>query len=730
MNEMLFDDLEEGEIADDIVPEPIVQKKLKPLPRRYVINDKKLRSRHRKKNCKHTTEHHKRKSNKSNFHSHAKQSMKHHKTCHKHDSIRHSNCHFNREKIIEVNSDNEVSPYSHKKVPVVKCAFKNYTSPPRKVLNEDTSKSLTAKHKVVNSNYPKFLSEYKKLPNGQNKLKNISNFNDPCSSANEKQFNKNSSEKNENLKSKLKCENLPPAVEVIDITDDEDEEELRRLALATCLKRSATVPEISSEDSSSKNICSESELPAAIDSDNYEIVDMDVDNESENFDKIGDLFTIDTTPTYFSELNQDSSINQVDKVVNGFLQNITEETYQNFHNEVFNQKVNNDLYTNFEIDKSRLPPSQLDDEFEEELLRAELIANMKSMRQNSETVLKKENILSSDALLVNDKFKNVIPKETRVVKLKSDNCNERIVNINRDTDVDEGLKDERTVSILKDTDLKETPFVTKSRTVSSYKKPNLTSNVNPSVRKADIKVKLNNVQSVASSVPNIISLPQERIVISLNNETSSDDSDQEEDFQAKQPEKNPAVASLEALISNARLQSDEKKNPPNINGTSDALSCLSKAQQEEYNSLIKILAKNKDPFVQSSQLEVKKVTEDPNLILLKKKIHIAKDNCEKEKVLMSTTEKEVEKRKRSYMLSKIKTQHLKEQLIAAEKVRKANLQIWTKCSSELQTLKKSVSKRQALIKSLQTKISAYFPETVSNGLSPMSSITSEEYLLR
>ncbi|XP_035209796.1 uncharacterized protein LOC118184259 isoform X2 [Stegodyphus dumicola] len=639
------DELEEGEIADEVYPET----KDKVLPRRYVLHENKSVTIKHKKTCKHVSHHHEEKHKKLKGVSLKQRNprKKHHKTCPKRlGKLRKyllNKIASKSKLLVPSDAETELRNDNYDLASRKKSAFKNYTSPPRKISKPQTS--VANNYGPLESKFPKLISDYMKVQAGlrtlNDSLKNVSN---------ENQLTAFDSELEGSLyiQNKSISENLPDSTTKQLNEESEDEDELRRIALAS-VRRAALdeFVENSVDASPSDSVKNSGMYSHDQETDNYEIVDMDVDENQDLNDDVDDqLFGIDTAPLH-TEFFYVESKNPVDD------QLFVIDTKPSIHNEFYNVKSESSSpnIIPHSLDKSGVSPSQLDNDFEVELLRAELIANMKSCNSGKREREEIHNVLSE-----NSEAKSPVTTPNINFSPQAPNSLETVPETKNYT------------KHLKAFDL--------HKTVLSKAKENI---------------------------------PRERLIITLNNDSSSEESDQEdEDMNQKGPlQMNSAVASLEALISDARHNSDENKcnSGDKIN---KAVSCLSKAQQEEYNALMKILAEKEKIGVPSEQIPFKKIkAHSPldDLKLLEKKLSIAKTNLEKEQQQLGKVVKEVTTKKSAYMKSKLTVQHLKEQLHAAEKVRISNLKLWSKSIDHFKTIKKSISKRQTLIKQLQIQCS-------------------------
>ncbi|GBN46924.1 hypothetical protein AVEN_213645-1 [Araneus ventricosus] len=648
MNEIIVidednDDLEEGEIADDIDPDVVLiepEEKLKQLPRRYTLHNKVSNSRH--KNCNHKE--------KNKFQNSSKlvtiHRKKHKSSCPRHSSEKH------RLKHREVHHSHNTS--------VFKSAFKNYTSPPRApAIPRKVNSDLQNSENEVN--FQNLLSDYKKAKERlslkiEKPQDNGSQKSEPASDSRKA----NTSPGKQELPDTLPMEDLTE-MKNGEESDEEDVEELRRIALATRAKKqliskadeesSNEIPKPSSNippNEVSLNHLVET-LHAECDNDshdNYEVVDMDLEEEEEDSSQIvndDSLYIIDKMPA-MSEFTPSHINGQLSQSVQG--QNSPVEN-------------GNHLLSNH---------SQPVDDFEEQLLRAEVIASMNSTRQKRQSPIK---FLTP----VEEKVSEIIAKVSML---------------------------HNTVNTLHN-EMKPKPC-------AIYSKGPLQNSVKqPPKRIIDAKSKFSNFKNnktTASPPPRSMNTVQERLIITLNNDDSStDESEEEADENVASP--NVPVSSIEALISSARQKSDAAQLN---NGGSANVSCLSKAQQEEYNSLKKLLAEKTQYSVPANTVKEKN--------LLVKKISVAKANLEKEVGIRSQIENELIEKKKNYIASKLRVQMLKEKLHAAEKIRAANLENWKQCSAKLDIVRKSVSKRESLLKLLETELNTKNTCTESNPNTP------------
>lgn len=666
------DDLEEGEITDDREPEVEILKypktKQKKLPRRYDLHDRTSNSKHR--NCKHKTKNKFKYSNKSC----ATPLRKHKSSCPRH----------NLEKYVErlSSAKNELTLFDLKpkenrnnyvSSSAIKSAFKNYTSPPR---SASTSKKISPNN-LPNSenedNFSRLLLSYKKAKehfNQKNERIDSNCLNNSLKKENTTQIINDIKEDVSPARPHSHENTLLDSVEKksSNESDDEDVDELRRIALATFAKKSIaekdSLENINEGTFDFKNVSnSPSEIPPQKSSesyhvendngsrDNYDVVDMDIDDD-ENFENVSnsDLFIIDKTPAS-SEINQKISYIEQSQThsrnVNDVVQNIP-----------------------FENGTQHLSTNQFksNDDFEEELLRAELIASLNSSQRK----------------LPSPSPCNVPMKEKFEISKKPLNSVQKTSVLKPHTVYSKGpLRN----------------LIKKSTKAVIQRKPKFSKLASKTVK---------------APLPRSINAAQERLIITLNNDTTTEESEEESDKNIAIQENVP-VSSIEALISSARQKSDVNQSKV---ANSNDVSCLSKAQQEEYNNLKKILAEKEPYSVPPPIVKEKNLPDQTHLNFLIKKISVAKVTLEKEIAKRNQLQAELIKKKQNYMASKLKFQLLKEQLHAAEKLRAANLESWKQCSAKLDVFKKSVSKWKTLIPLLESELSSRSSQLELNPLAP------------
>ncbi|XP_054708091.1 uncharacterized protein LOC129217774 [Uloborus diversus] len=635
------DDIEEGEIvsasSDSDVPSKAFCSKRKSLPRRYVLEkNKKLHSKHKRK-CKYSHHHVKKATLKM-----SSVKLKGHKKlkiCSKQDPISNSvkknartkshsnvrNPKFYSTLFSEISSNLKTSKDSDKNVDrsvlhtaIRKCSSLNVVDSPKLPDSYDKSFNELKKNGSLESNsipscnlnasvQSAALVGSDKLVNENGKLKKILNA---------------SNDTPLNVESERKAE------------ESEDEDELRRIALATCAKK------LLSENETEKNvqICSVDAIQTPpIDvqpvTDNYEIVDMELDDNIGSVDTMDDMFVIDTKPVAPDDCKKD------------FLEEAG--------------------------DTKHLPATKLDEEFEEELLRAMLLANLNSqLRKDRDDALVKKEILKNSK-----KIEKIIskPKEMKDNK-KIEKCISKPKEMLKDNN-----KIEKCISKPKQ--------INKLPLLSQKSKP-----VALPAKKVDAKV----ICPPKAQPDNTVHMPQNRIVISLADESSSDESDAE--VENNGPVAAPSVSSLEALICSARIKSDQSKTgAENTN-----VSYLSKAQQEQYNLYKKILNASDGEQALVNGKDFSHLT-NYQLKLKEKKLSIALSNYMKEKNLMANERKECLMKKAAFLKMKLKAQRLKEEWMETREMMKTNSQLYQKSVNHFKTLKKSVMKREELICNLKAE---------------------------
>lgn len=599
-------DLEEGEILDDS-PSTLSVSKNKELPRRYILRENKDIHQKHKKDCKYAIRHHAKKLAKlKKTPIKPKEVHKPYKPCpHMKSQKLNKKSNFNvfpPKRLISKNS--HLRSVSEKNGPfedINKFGPRTSRSQPENFQSKpDIAKTIES------CSFAEMLAMYKSIRSqrSESSLCNSREINDNIAKNSEgnveESCNGVATKSQEGMPDHC-VEQICEIIEIIDSScdmapksqedqkeDSDDEEELRRIALATCAKENvtteqpavnltsnipvSTIPEFLNGVSCVSNCI---DIPAV---DNYEVVDMDVDEENENStDTTNNLFVIDTKP--FLDLRENSN------------------------------------------SASREQTASSDEDFEADILRAELIESM--YRQKSTA----DEMISENKELKLDNLQDPLPNSDK--QIVPENSNSRFV---------------RTLPEMKN----------KSK----------------------------------------------RLIISLNAESSSDESDEDDPIPPNTLPENP-VASIEALISDIRQKSDDKGSD-GIEAVPEAVASLSKAQQEEYISYMKILAKKKIP--QETMEAKNKIVSSPldDLKLLEKKMLEVSEALKKKKELMTSLTKEVTAKKFMYMKSKLTAQHLKEQYVAAEKVRRLKLDAWSKSCKNFEALKKSVSDLESKTTHLQS----------------------------
>ncbi|GFT91920.1 uncharacterized protein NPIL_338201 [Nephila pilipes] len=649
-------DLEEGEITDDVEPEVEIlsypKTKPKKLPRRYVLHDRSSNSKHR--NCKHKTKNKLKKSTKFS----SMPFRKHKSSCPRHNVEKYG---LSVERLSTAKNESTLCDLKHREnrnnyVSTVKSAFKNYTSPPRaasnlrkvgpNIENEDNFSQLLLNYKKTQErcNQKNDKVDSNCLDNSSKKGNTTQIMNDRKDHVSPSQHH---SHEKLLLASTEKKENE---------SEDDDVDELRRIALATFTKKSVVDKESSVKTngvtSFDLNYVSNppSEVPAQkpLESyqvecdngshDNYDVVDMDIDDD-ENFENVSndDLFIIDKTPA-----------------VSEFSQNFSNVEHTQNHN------INiHDVSQSIPLENGihHFPPNQFksNDDFEEELLRAELIASLNSSQRKLPSLLPCKIPMKGKPEIANKTLNSV--QKIIIAKQHSVYSKRPVRNLMK--------RSSKTVVQGKSNFLKLAP------------------------------------KTLKAPPPRSINAAQERLIITLNNDTSTEESEEESDKNTAIQENVP-VSSIEALISSARQKSDVSHSKIS---NSNNVSCLSKAQQEEYNNLKKILAEKEPYSIQPPIVKEKNVPDQTHLTFLGDKISVAKTTLEKEIGKRKQMQAELMKKKQNYMASKLKVQLLKEQLHAAEKLKAANLESWKQCSAKLDVIKKSVSKWATFVRLLETELS-------------------------
>lgn len=597
----LASDLEEGEILDDSPSSPYcisnATKNHKQLPRRYVLHENKSTHKNKhKKNCRYAN-------STSNIRYHARKLAKLKKTsklkdCHK-KSCSHKNIYIpdtssssrcDKSVIKHSCPKNGHTHHNHTVDDKIKNPLKqhNVYKHSSKLSKSEKSRTEVNIEAMTNRTFSEMLILHKSMQTHQkNTDDSIKQHNHVSQNSVETHIDVTNIPKSDFSEKIVNCTLLESSEANLRESEDEDEEELRRIALATCAKR---VPDMKplSEISDSAYIVPESSENKLLHipyhensndaSDNYDVIDMDLDEEEvqnniENSEN--NLFVIDAEP---------------------------QTNYQNFQ---------------------KNPPLQAetveDEEFNTDILRAELLNNLLHKRKALENVF---NIESSDNVKGNSKS---LPQKISNVVTHPD---KQVINND--------------------------------------------SNNSP-----------------------------KRLVISLKEESSSSEESGGEEEKANSNSDCP-VDSIVALISDIRQKSDSsEKNGDQVNSVPGAVSCLSKAQQQEYNSLIKILEKKKT--VPGKNQGTIKTAHSPlsDLKSLEKKLLAVRVTLNKKKELMSCLSKEADANKFVYMKSKLTAQHLKNKYIAAEKVRRIKLQVWSKSCKNYDSVQKSVSSLESKITQLQ-----------------------------
>lgn len=643
----VYSDLEEGEILDDSPSSPSDSVEIvRELPRRYLIqkNRETRIHKHRKKDCKNAIRYHAKKLTKLKKSPEKLKDInkKHHKSTCPHDKS---------------------SKLSNKSGLVVQkhILTKNGHSFPKQSLIAAMKDSLKD-HSIDIQNVklkPKKDQNLSKLENKNINDDKLLNRKDIQTNARDlddsKQYSQQSVQYSEDLPTSIevkpdnvKLSNvLPSNSPDVKSEESEDEEELRKIALATFCKRKPDTELskklIKSEDHSKSLEINESfSLPEInnIESDNYEVVDMDVDEDTE------------------------TAIEVFEKPLEGQLSERNEDLYV-IDNKPFVEDHNRDTSSEFPSHNSS------DEDFEADILRAELIQSMY-----------REKCLLEDE----------VPEQKPQPIVPSKNC---ISNY------------QKTNNKFYHKHLKPKHIVRKILTKKSEK---LSYNACKSVA-------LNNQLQIKKKSP-------ERLIISLNEESSSEESESQEENLAPGksvvPE-NP-VASIEALISDCRQKSEStEKNQEVVQPVSRAVSCLSKAQQEEYQSLMKILAaKEKLPApaktVQNKNDSTNSPLNDLKLTMEKKLLKLKEDFKKKDEYL-KLLPKEINSKKLLYMKSKLSAQLLKERYLRAEKIRKTNFSVWSKSCIHYKNVEKTVSSLANKIdqfEKLYLKLSAGIQERTCN----------------
>lgn len=387
----------------------------------------------------------------------------------------------------------------------------------------------------------------------------------------------------------------------------EDEEELRRIALATCGRRN-TVEFSDGVSRNAQNACTATapaaESTASINPalDNYEVVDMDIDEDEGNSVDI-------ITSTKIRNSDSTENVCVIDATTSpDFTEN-----------------------TDHVPTAAQLAGRESN---ETEVLRTHFIESL--CRRKREAGIRCSNTVHLNR-------KPVASKKTRVLNYNKQKFN---------------FYPKR---------VRSTKYIQRANSINKVR--NLKSNVNTSTA---------------------ASRPRERLIIALN-ENSSEDSENCE--HPKFVVENP-IGSIVALISECRQKSDSCAENGDV-------SCLSKSQQEEYNSLLALLAEKERLSSVPGLLPEKKdsmpLTKCEIKSLQEKMVKLRRALESKNMSLVFLSDN-VNAKKCHYMKTKL---FLKQQLIAAEKLRAIKLLDWSKACDQLKSMKRSVSDLQKKIDQVQ-----------------------------
>lgn len=682
-----YSDLEEGEILDDSPPSPDLNiNRRKELPQRYIVKGNKTPLHKHKRGCRHSTRHHTkklpntkkkpvRKKNSPKWHHKPPNTNEKHKIVSRYDSSNKSKhtlpkC-FSENSLIAEMKDSLKSISPLKKL---RTNFSNSRSQkiPFPKQNSKTSKSDFATSEISNT---KILQNVVENSVASNESTNSVYVEEKTDSIED--LSKNSDDASSVIELSI-CDSKPEpplidlsrspdpddtssTIELIDVKiedntisnksatikeeESEDEEELRRIALATCAKRkalrestntiqnvnytcNAPVPDLTCVNDVPISHQKVNNLPTM---DNYEVVDMEVDEDMQDS----------------LENQQVSLINQQQKSAENLF--------------VIDRNPSNDFLKNKNTFSETQAVTNSDDEdFEVNLLRAQLLTNM-----NRKKFLQEHSDQDSKVIV----HKKPVPR-TPVVPQRVNNYQK--LNL-----------------MFSHKRLKSAKHFLRRRSVNKLININNSSNNN------------NNETKKVLPLPVQISKPPERLIITVNGESSdeSDNSDQETNTVSENP-----VDSIVALISDCRQKSESSVESKEKEIVPKAVSCLSKAQQEEYNALMKILAKKKKSLpvqenVSAKNGSVHSPLED--LKKLEKKLTTLQNTQKTKKDSIALLSEEVNSKRHHYMKAKLTAQHLKEQWVAAEKVRKAKLLDWSKTCDNFKLMKKSVSDLEKKINEVQ-----------------------------
>ncbi|KAG8190493.1 hypothetical protein JTE90_006667 [Oedothorax gibbosus] len=719
------EDLEEGEITDS--DEEVVVTKIaetKKLPKRYSLHESKVKKDKHKSNYSkaHHSDYKVKDRNKSPITNGTHK--KHKSSCSQHQKY---------SKAIE--SSKTVSPTLDNRN--FTSAFKNFSSPPRPVLPKTSPSSKPDFKCEDEDNYSELLLAYKKCrqhlkSKRKSKLLNYSeskpsskiskkrssyDYHSPSKSKKHYTPNKKTSPPRDDASIPFKENNgilreRSPSVEelpmpetapvqaneesqieeieevVVEQEESEDEEELRRIALATFAKRTFSKQKaentISAINSPTHSISNHSsvELFSNVDSsnDNCNVVDMDLDEEDFVEDIHNNLFVIDNNPVASSEFNP--------------------YFYDESHANHSNSTAQNYLPSEQEL---CFPASfnQMNEDAQEAILRAEVIASMFKKKtapaQIEDKTSKDEHLVQSNSV---HGMVNKIPVISKGQLLRPSDVNTNVPmhtkNSPSPTDTIESLSPQEPFSKI--------PVLSNGHVLRPSKE-----NINTEIAKLDPK--LTNSKKVPAPRPRNINATQNRLIITLNNDSSTEESDDE----ISDSKQDNVMSSFDALISDARLRSDIKASSANLNN----VSCLSKAQQEEYKKLRNLLAEKEPMTILPPVVKEKIAAEHQNLNFLTTKISLAKEKLDKEILVLQSAEREVVDKKKIYLSAKLKFQHLQEQLHAAKLSKAATLKAWKVHEAKLGNTKSSITKQKALIALLETEYNHRRLQFEQNSSSPL-----------
>lgn len=789
-------DLEEGEIRED-TPSPVnVYKKKRELPRRYVVQENGSSSRKHKKDCKYAILYHARRLSqlkktppkvkmlpkKNHKPSCSRLHIKSHKIEHKLGCLDIAKSPFKE------NAESKSENFPSEK-PNDECLKKDFDS--SKMNPSNIEASAKAKHNHTSDKkcnrsafQPESFPEAKLLQLSVNDANNLTNFKSlDCDKA-------------------MKHEEILPhnSVEVID-EESEDEEELRRIALATCAKRKfKESPETAAQHkqnaynvpvSESSNIINRQISyvdPALVD--NYEVIDMEISDDTgenpvkleyfpdlppqvlvqnQNSDCAESSFVIDLSPSLDFLGNEENAselpstdIDEADilraQLIESMLRKkrLQEEEKHNsnisahFNHKPVVQEKSTDIGAHFSQEPV-IPEKYQDISFH---LNKKLVVHEENpditVHLKQKPIVPEKNPDKSAHLTQ----KLVVPEKNSDISV---HLNQKTEALEKNPDITDPLNGNLSVSEKNPDVPKEKPdtnvhFNQKSiapekspditvhlnqKAIAPKKNPNISIHLNqkPGIFKKKFSVNyqkqkfnfypkpnfyhkslrsshtkyilqkslINKARNVTHNITKLskpieADKPCERLIIALKDE-SSDESDNCEE---KDVENENAVDSIVALISDCRQKSDScsKKNEV----FPEAVLCLSKSQQEEYNSLVKILAEKKKGHTVPVLLPKKNGSVSPaldDIKSLEKKLSKLRENLESKRQSLTSLSDNVNIKKDQYLKAKLAVQRTKEQYVSAEKIRRTKLLEWSKCCDQLKVMKQFVSDLKKKIDQVQ-----------------------------